>query len=114
VKINCWEFKKCGREPRGKNATLLGVCPAATDGRLNGVHEGFNGGRSCWVIAGTLCGGEVQGTFGMKYEDCKQCDFYKMVRIEEGMYFQLSVMLLNKLNGSAEKSYPGTFMRVAT
>jgi hypothetical protein len=97
VKTNCWEFKNCGREAGGKNAIGMGVCPAAIDGRLHGVHGGKNGGRTCWMIAGTLCEGAVQGTFGTKYRNCEQCDFYRTTRKEEGANFQLSVFLLNKL-----------------
>jgi len=25
--LNCWEFKKCGREPGGEKASELGICP---------------------------------------------------------------------------------------
>ena len=28
VKLNCWEFKKCGREPGGTNASQRETCPA--------------------------------------------------------------------------------------
>lgn len=97
MKVNCWEFKKCGRHPGGMNARELGICPATSETRLHGVHGGKYGGRSCWVIAGTMCGGKVQGTFGNKYGNCEKCDFYKNVRTEEGPNFQLSVLLLNKL-----------------
>lgn len=31
----------------------------------------------CWQIAGTYCGGKVQGVFAEKYENCKLCDVYK-------------------------------------
>ena len=75
--MNCWEFKKCGREPNGKNSIELGVCPASTETRVNGVHGGKNGGRCCWVVAGTLCGGKVQGGFGNKSINCLSCDFFK-------------------------------------
>ena len=64
--MNCWEFKKCGREIGGKNANELGICPAAPD---NGTH--------CAQIAGTLCKGEIQGTFAQKLYNCMKCDFYK-------------------------------------
>ena len=97
MKKNCWEHKNCGREQGGKNAAALGVCPAATDIRLNGVHGGKNGGRTCWIIAGTLCEGKIQGTFGSKYKTCEQCDFYQTTRAEERSDFKLSVFLLNKL-----------------
>ena len=98
-KINCWEFKKCGREPGGEHVHDLGICPATGEERLNGVHGGVNAGRSCWVIAGTLCKGEVQGTFAHKYKSCEACDFYKKVKSEEFTRFTLSALLLKKING---------------
>lgn len=108
MKKNCWESKNCGRETGGKNVSSLGVCPAAIDTRLDGVHGGKNSGRACYMIAGTLCGGKVQGTYGAKYKNCEACDFYKTVREEEGSAYQLSVFLLNKLKGSAPAASPGT------
>jgi len=78
--LNCWEFKKCGREPNGSNVYENGVCPVATDSRLDGVHNGKNGGRCCWLIKfyytkknsildKHLCG----------ITECLECDFYNMV-----------------------------------
>lgn len=64
--MNCWEFKKCGREKGGAKANELGVCPAYPD------H-----GKMCARVAGTLCGGEVQGTFASKLHNCMKCEFYK-------------------------------------
>ena len=87
-KLNCWEFKKCGRGPGGKIAGELGVCPATTDKRYDGLHGGTNGGRACWLVAGTMCKGNPQGTFALKYKDCAICDFYCMVRTEEGITFR--------------------------
>ena len=87
-KLNCWEFKKCGREPGGENADKLGVCPAATKKRYDGLHGGDNAGRACWLVAGTMCKGKVQGTFAMKYKDCAICDFYCRVKEEEGIGFR--------------------------
>lgn len=81
--MNCWEFKKCGREHGGKNVKSLGVCPASTEKRADGINRGKNGGRACWAIAGTLCRGMVQGGFGDKAIDCMRCRFYKQVWIEE-------------------------------
>ena len=63
--MNCWEYKKCGREAGGKNAGELGVCPAYPDQ-----------GRHCARVAGTLCGGKVQGIFATKLVNCMKCDFY--------------------------------------
>lgn len=64
--MNCWEFKKCGREKGGSKVAELGVCPAYP-----------NNGTSCAKIAGTFCGGQVQGSFAQKVANCMQCDFYK-------------------------------------
>lgn len=96
-KQNCWQFKKCGREPGGAKIKELGVCPAATEKRLDAAHGGTNAGRSCWVLAGTLCMGKVQGTFATKYKNCEICDFYKKVKEEEFPKFILSALLIKKL-----------------
>ena len=66
---NCWEFKKCGRELGGIKVKDLGVCPA------NPSH-----GRDCWVVAGTFCGGKIQGTNAQKHATCMVCDWYKEVK----------------------------------
>jgi len=97
VKVNCWEFKKCGRQPGGHKEKELGTCPVTIHGDLDGAHEGKNGGRACWVISGTLCKGETQGTFANKYKNCEICDFYQRVRKEEGPNFVYSIVLLGKL-----------------
>lgn len=94
---NCWEIKKCGREPGGVKADELGVCPASTEGKLHGVHGGKNAGRACWVIAGSMCGGKIQGTFAEKYRDCNICDFYMKVKSEEHRNFLMISTLLAKL-----------------
>ena len=66
VKLRCWEFKKCGREKGGANVEEFGVCPVYPDS-----------GNRCARVAGTLCGGKVQGTFAQKLGNCMECDFYK-------------------------------------
>jgi hypothetical protein len=63
--MNCWEFKKCGREAGGANTEKLGICPAYP-----------NNGNRCAQVAGTLCGFEIQGTFAVKLANCLNCDFY--------------------------------------
>ena len=81
--MNCWEFTKCGREPNGTNSHKLGICPASIETKLDGIHGGKNAGRCCWAVAGTLCDGEIQGTFGSKAINCLKCDFYKKTWKEE-------------------------------
>lgn len=85
---NCWEFKKCGRQPGGTRTAELGVCPAATEIQANGLNAGRNGGRICWALTGTLCGGTVQGTFAQKLSNCMECDFYRHVQSEQGKDMQ--------------------------
>lgn len=98
MKKNCWEVKNCGREPNGTKEKEFGVCSAAINSRLDGIHSGKNGGRTCWVIAGTLCGGKVQGIFAAKQQNCLKCDFYRTVHQEEGSNFKLSGSLLEQLH----------------
>jgi hypothetical protein len=62
---NCWEVKNCGRTPGGAKAKDLGICPAYPS------H-----GRDCWAVAGTLCGGKIQGSFASKIGNCQKCEFY--------------------------------------
>ncbi len=64
--MNCWEFMKCGREKNGHRESELGTCPAYPS---HGVH--------CARVAGTMCGGQIQGTFAVKLASCLKCDFYK-------------------------------------
>ena len=95
--INCWEFKKCGRQPGGDKAADLGTCVAATNIQVSGVNRGRNGGRACWALSGTLCGGAVQGTFATKLNNCLVCEFYQLVRKEEGSQFVPSTEILKLL-----------------
>lgn len=81
--LNCWEFMECGREPGGARVEEMGVCPTATTPTFDGYNGGTNGGRSCWLVAGTYCEGEVQGTFAAKFRDCFKCEFHKLVMEEE-------------------------------
>ena len=90
-KLNCWELKQCGREQGGPKAGELGVCPAALDSPANGINSGSKGGRICWAVAGTLCGGKKQGTFAEKRLSCISCEVYERIETEEGVGFQLKV-----------------------
>jgi hypothetical protein len=64
--VNCWEFMNCGFERGGERTRDVGTCPAHPE------H-----GRHCARVAGTLCGGKIQGTFALKLASCLQCDYYK-------------------------------------
>lgn len=59
---NCWEFMRCGAEASKS-------CVAVVEER----------GHDCWRVAGTMCGGEVQGSLAKKIATCRECDFYKFV-----------------------------------
>lgn len=64
----CWDIKQCGRESGGVKVSELGECIASIEGL----------GHSCWAIAGTLCGGVVQGSVAQKELNCVGCEVYKL------------------------------------
>jgi CBS domain-containing protein len=96
--LNCWEFMHCGREPGGVHAEGSGICPATTASSVYGLHSGINGGRVCFAITGTLCGGEPQGDLAAKSVECPQCEFYKLVAKEEGAGLQDAAAILARLS----------------
>ncbi|MCW5202694.1 hypothetical protein VU12_07115 [Desulfobulbus sp. US4] len=79
-KLNCWEFKECGREPNGKNVSEHGVCPVAVESRLDGVHGGRNGGRCCWLVKYYLLKNNIFDECSCGFPKCLKCDFYCMVK----------------------------------
>ena len=83
--LNCWEFKKCERHKGGKNVNDLGECIASKEGM----------GHSCWAIAGTLCGGKIQGEIVKKNEFCTSCEVYEIYNRSKG-----------KLGKSVQTTYP--------
>ncbi len=54
--IPCWELKQCKYD----------TCPAY------GSAENLR----CWQVAGTHCGGEVQGVFAQKLGRCERCEVF--------------------------------------
>lgn len=96
-KRNCWEVRRCGREPGGDRVALSGVCPAAAERRLDGVNGGVNAGRACWAIAGTLCAGGIQGSYATKAQECLRCELYEAVCAEEGEEMVHTRVILAKL-----------------
>jgi hypothetical protein len=89
MKKNCWEFMNCGRAEGGDKVSEFGICPVANNGNGAHVNGGEHDGRFCWAARGTLCKGEVQGTFARKIADCVMCEFYRLVRKEEGRDFRI-------------------------
>ncbi|PIS38337.1 MAG: hypothetical protein CO150_02630 [Nitrospirae bacterium CG_4_9_14_3_um_filter_53_35] len=87
---NCWEMKECGRQPGGANIEMMGTCPAALPNEYDHTNRGKYAGRFCWAVTGTLCGGQIQGTFARKMKDCLHCEFLKRVHEEEGRFFILT------------------------
>ena len=75
--LNCWEFTNCGREPGGNRADDLGVCPAAADGRFDGLNDGINAGRVCWAVAGTDGKDRPQCIHADRAHPCETCEFFK-------------------------------------
>jgi chemotaxis signal transduction protein len=60
----CWEVKQCGKEE----------CPACG-----------NSDNRCWMISGTFCRNEIQGSFHEKIEACRKCDFYKKAHMDKAV-----------------------------
>jgi hypothetical protein len=86
-KQNCWEFMGCSRNVSGFTSDEFGVCPAFFCKALSGIHDGMNGGRSCWMVTGTMCGNSIQGSYLYKAKKCHECDFFLHVKQEEGKKF---------------------------
>jgi hypothetical protein len=101
-KLNCWEYKRCGRQPCGACVAELGVCPAAMEKKADGFNGGKNAGRVCWAIANTLCNGKVQGSLVEKINDCMECDFFKLVSAQEGFSFKGCHEFLLKLKSQED------------
>ena len=97
MKLNCWEYKKCGREPGGAKVLELGVCPVPVNQKMDNIHGGNKAGRTCWMVAGSFCNGEIQGSFVAKMKNCMSCDFYQKVKEEEGKELVSTAALLTKL-----------------
>lgn len=85
-KLNCWEYMECGREPGGSREKELSLCRVSVDNSYGGINSGKNGGRFCWVIAGTFSKGVTDGFFAKDKESCTDCLFYKKVIAEEGTF----------------------------
>ena len=91
AKMNCWEFKKCGRGPGENRNGASSSCPVARSGKFDGINGGRYAGRFCWAVAGTFCNNSrEQGAFVDKFRSCLNCDFLQQVDIEEGRFMVLT------------------------
>ncbi|MBF0329655.1 MAG: GGDEF domain-containing protein [Nitrospirae bacterium] len=59
--VRCFEIKKCSKKD----------CPVYNSDDYR-----------CWLQAGTMCRGEVQGEFAKKYASCSECDVFTMYHKE--------------------------------
>lgn len=83
-KLNCWNFKNCGRYPGGPKEHELGTCPVPIMDEADGFLGGRGAGRGCAYVAGSYCGGEVQGSYEFKKKHCEDCEYYKALQAEFG------------------------------
>lgn len=83
-KSNCWEYMNCRCGPESKRP-----CPAAIDETSNRINGGRNAGRICWTVPNTFCFSKPRGQFVEKREMCFSCDFFRLVKKEEGSSFYL-------------------------
>lgn len=91
--VNCWEFRKCGKEKKGKRGAAE-VCPAGDE-----VY-----GRVCYAVTGTLCNGTIEGNFPDKYKDCKECDYFKRHAIKDKFSKKLMCWEVKKCGREVEGS----------
>jgi len=96
-KLNCWEYKKCGRESGGVNAEELGICPVAVEKKADGMNGGINGGRICWGVARMPYFGKNKSACCNSLISCLECDFFKLVSTEESFTLKTSHDIIPKL-----------------
>ena len=97
-RLNCWEFNACGLGPDDMHSKNGSACLASAEKRTDGVNSGKNGGRACWAIAGTECGGRPECGFARKIDSCQSCLFYLIVMEEEHPVFTSTERILPMLH----------------
>jgi len=60
----CWEIKSCKKKE----------CPAYESRDLR-----------CWIISGTFCRDEIQGSFHEKIAACRKCNFYQQAQTHQSV-----------------------------
>jgi CheY-like chemotaxis protein len=97
AKLNCWEFRKCGKTPFDGTTDRANICPVSIEVQLDGIHGGKNAGRACWTIAGSMCDNGLQGSVFEKYNTCEKCSFYLALKEEETHNYCDTLFILNRL-----------------
>ncbi len=87
---------------------------------LNKCHEAMNCNKTdcpcygteterCWQIAGTFCGGNVQGAFTDKFDNCAECPTYKFATADPiyqiGESFNNMMHILELQHAEIERAY---------
>ena len=80
-KLNCWEYKNCGRQKGGLMAPILGECVVSTYMKFDGLNEGVGAGRACWMVPHSPVKTERSGSACSRR--CYSCEFYKRVVFEQ-------------------------------
>jgi len=82
--VRCWEKKNCEKHD----------CPAFKKDEVR-----------CWLTAGTMCGGKVQGVFAVKYESCKECEVYQAAVFQDPVteIYEHLITLVHSLRETQEK-----------
>lgn len=87
-KLNCWQFKNCGREKDGLLADAFSECPVSVSMKFDGLNGGCGAGRVCWMVRkpdSCSCGNHA----------CHTCEFYRRVLFEQdgkatGQYYSVA------------------------
>jgi len=63
----------------------------------------------CWQVAGTYCGGKIQGSFAQKYDNCSGCEVFKEATSDSiyqiGEHFNNMMHVLETKNRELEAAY---------
>jgi len=80
-KLNCWEFKNCGREKNGLMVPILGECAVYSYMKFDGLNEGQAAGRACWMVPHAPV--KTDAATPTCSRRCYSCEFYKRVVFEQ-------------------------------
>ena len=103
--INCWEYNHCDGGWDDLDTAGSVACPVLLFTSADGLNHGTNGGRICWSIAGSFCGGTSEGKLARERFSCMSCNFYSLVEQEEGIDRMIVMPYqLKQFIGEREKS----------